>query len=300
MTFPLSRRAVLASLAALPFATARANAALPVVASFSILGDFAKAVGGDRVAVTSIVGPDGDAHVYSPTPADSAKLAGARIIVVNGLGLEGWMDRLVAVSGAKAAPVVASRDVTPRREKDDAGRMAVDPHAWQTAGNARLYVGAIRDALIQADSDGRATYEANAKAYLAELDALDRDIRAKIASIPAGRRRLVSTHDAFGYFAEAYGLAFIAPEGLSSDADVSGKDIAKIVREVRRQNVPAVFIENISDPRLMDTIAREAKVRIGGKLYSDALSPPDGPAPTYLAMMRHNVETLVAALVPPA
>lgn len=263
-----------------------------VVATFSILGDFVKNVGGDRVEVATLVGPGGDVHAYSPTPADAATLAAARLIVVNGLGLEEFIDRLVEASGSRAVVAVASAGVEPHRR----GNGAADPHAWLAVGNAEIYVRNIRDALIKVDVAGRATYETNAAAYLARLAALERDIEAAVATLAPARRKVITSHAAFGYFAAAYGLSFIAPLGVSSEADASARDIARIVTQIRREQVPAVFLENLSDPRLLARISAETGARIGGTLYADQLSGPGGPAPTYIDMMRHDVGEIVAAL----
>lgn len=287
-------------------APAMAQQRLPVVATMSILADLTQNVGGDRVEVTSIVGPDGDAHVYSPTPADAKRLAAARLIVVNGLGFEGWLQRLVKASGTKAKQVVATKGVTPLKEEEGHGHDKshgkghdhgdTDPHAWQSVANAKIYVTNIRDALAAADPAGAETYKANAAAYLTKLDALDVEIRLAVSRIPDNRRRIITTHDAFGYFAKAYGMEFIAPQGVSTEAEITAKDVAAIVRQVRAQKVPAVFLENVSDPRMMEQIASESGARVGGTLYSDALSKAGGPAATYLDMMRHNLHQFVAAL----
>jgi zinc/manganese transport system substrate-binding protein len=279
---------------------ARAQSRVRVVATFSILGDLVKQVGGDRVAVVTLVGPDGDVHVYSPTPADAKALGAARAIFVTGLGLEGWIARLIAVSGGRAPVIVASAGVKARdvADKRDPSRMVPDPHAWQSIANAGIYVGNIRDALRAADPDGSGTYDDNAKAYLGKLDALESEVKAAIAKIPADRRKIITTHGSFGYFGDAYGMEFIAPEGLSTDADPSAKDVAKVIVQIKREHIPAVFIENIYDPRLIERIAEESGAKIGGTLYSDALSPPNGPAATYIAMMRHNARALVDALAP--
>jgi zinc/manganese transport system substrate-binding protein len=271
-----------------------------VVATFSILGDLVKQVGGDRVEVVTLVGPDGDVHVYSPTPADAKALGAARAIFVNGLGLEGWIARLIAVSGGRAPVIVASTGVKARdvADKRDPSRMVPDPHAWQSIANAGIYVGNIRDALRAADPDGSGTYDDNAQDYLGKLDALESEVKAAIAKIPADRRKIITTHGSFGYFGDAYGMEFIAPEGLSTDADPSAKDVAKVIVQIKREHIPAVFIENIYDPRLIERIAEESGAKIGGTLYSDALSPPNGPAATYIAMMRHNARALVDALAP--
>lgn len=271
---------------------------LRAVATFSILGDLAKNVSGERADVAALVGPEGDVHVYAPTPADAKTVAAAKLVFVNGLGLEGWIDRLIAASGSKAPVVVASRGIIPRKMADerDANRLVSDPHAWQSVADAKIYVANISDGLIAADPSGKEIYRANAAAYLSKLDALDDEIKAAIATIPANRRKIITTHNAFGYFGDAYGLEFIAPEGLSTEAEPSARDVAKIIAQIRAQKIPAVFLENISDPRLMQQIAAETGARIGGTLYSDSLSPPSGPAATYIAMMRHNAREFQHAL----
>jgi len=299
----VSLAGVLAALAAaLSAAPARAQDArqseLKAVATTSIIADFVRNVGGDRVTVATLVGPDGDAHVYSPTPGDAKTLASAAIVFANGLGLEGWMTRLVKASGTGAPLVVVSNGVAPRKmpDEDRPGRLTVDPHAWQSVANAKIYVANIRDGLTAVDPAGKAAYGANAAAYLGKLDELEKEITAAVADIPAGRRKIITTHDAFGYFGDAYGVSFIAPEGVATEAEPSAKDVAAIIAQIRREKIPAVFLENITDPRLMEAIARETGAKIGGTLYSDALSAPGGPAGTYIEMMRHNLRALTKAL----
>ena len=290
-------RFVFAALALLLWhAPAVAQEKLKVVATFSILADFVKNVGGERVAVSALVGPNGDAHVYQPTPGDAKTLGDARVVVTNGLGFEGWINRLVKASGTKAPMVVATKGIKPRKAADDHGHGDADPHAWQSVANAKLYVTNIRDALVAADPAGKGIYEANAAAYMAKLDALDTEVKAAIDKIPADRRRIITTHDAFGYFAAAYGVTFIAPQGVSTEAEVSAKDVARIITQIRKQKIPAVFLENVTDKRLLERIGAEGGARIGGTLYSDALTDEKGAAPTYLDMMRHNVKQLAAAL----
>ncbi len=302
------RRIILAALcaaiaSALPGA-ARAQEKQPVVATFSILGDFVKNVGGERVSVTLLVGPEGDAHVYQPSPADAKKLAGAKVIFVNGFKFEGWIDRLIKASGSKASLVVATKGIKPREmaeEDHDAKKgktpeHGVDPHAWQSIANARVYVTNIRDALIAADPAGQEIYQKNAAGYLAKLAAVETEVKEGIAKIPAERRKIITSHDAFGYFGATYGFEFIAPQGVSTETEVSARDVAKIIRQIKAQKIPAVFIENISDPRLMQRIADETGAKIGGKVYSDALSAEGGPAATYIDMMRHNIRQFSAAL----
>jgi zinc/manganese transport system substrate-binding protein len=298
----LLTRALLALLACGVPAAAQGNIdKLKVVAGFSILADLVRNVGGERVEVAVLVGRNGDSHAFEPTPADSRLLADARLVVVNGLGLEGWLDRLVRASGSQAPVVIASAGVRPRTGKVDETRLyqdraGVDPHAWQSVANVERYVSNIRDALIGLDPAGKAIYAARADAYLKRLDALDQELRATIAKIPADRRRVITSHDAFGYFADAYGIVFRAPEGLSTDAEPSARAVAMTIMQIRSERIPALFLENVVDPRLLEQIARETGARIGGTLYSDALTGPEGPAPTYLDMMRHNVRELAAAL----
>jgi zinc/manganese transport system substrate-binding protein len=270
---------------------ARAQERLKVVASFSILGDFVRNVGGDRVGVTTLVGPDSDAHVYSPTPADAKKIADAKLIFINGLGFEGWLPRLVKSAAGKATVVTATSGIAPLKSGSDA-----DPHAWQSVANAKLYVGNISDALAAADPASARIFRANAEAYLAKLDALDREVRDAIAKIPEGRRKVISTHGAFGYFAAAYGVEFIAPVGVSTESEPSARDIAGIITQVRSAKIPAVFLENVSDPRLIRRISAETGARVGGTLYSDSLTAEKGDAPTYIDMVRHNIKALTSAL----
>jgi zinc/manganese transport system substrate-binding protein len=270
---------------------ARAQDRLNVVASFSILGDFVKNVGGDRVSVTTLVGPDGDVHVYTPAPADAKKVAGAKLLIINGLGLEGWLPRLLQASGSKAPIIIATGGIAPLKSGSDA-----DPHAWQSVANAKIYVTNVRDALVAADPADTEAFRVNTQAYLAKLDALDREVAGAVATIPLGRRKVISTHDAFGYFAAAYGIEFIAPQGVSTEAEVSAHDIAGIITQIRSARIPAVFLENISDDRLIRRISAETGARVGGTLYSDSLTGEKGDAPTYIEMVRHNIKALTSAL----
>jgi len=297
------RRALAASALAALFvaASARAQDRLKVIASFSILGDLVKNVGGDRVEVATLVGPNGNAHVYAPSPGDAKKVADAKLVFVNGLGFEGWLERLVKASGTKAPIVIATKGIKPlERTGDhdhdhDHGR--ADPHAWQSVANAKIYVANIRDALIVADPTGKDAYFANAAAYLAKLDALEREVREVIAKIPADRRRVITSHNAFGYFQNAYGVNFIAPQGVSTEAEASAKDVAAIIAQIKKQKAAAVFLENVTDPRLVEQIARETGAKVGGTLYSDALTDDKGDATTYIDLIRHNLRQLASALV---
>jgi zinc/manganese transport system substrate-binding protein len=270
---------------------ARAQERFNVVTSFSIIGDFVRNVGGERVSVTTLVGPDGDAHVYTPAPADAKKIADARLVIINGLGLEGWLPRLVQSAGSKATIVTASSGIAPRKLGSDA-----DPHAWQSVVNAKNYVTNIRGALGAADPANAAVYRTNAEVYLAQLDGLDREVREAVAQIPQQRRKVISTHNAFGYFADAYGIEFIAPLGVSTESEASARDIARIITQIRSGKIPAVFLENISDPRLIRRISAETGAKVGGTLYSDSLTGEKGDAPTYIDMVRHNIKALTSAL----
>jgi zinc/manganese transport system substrate-binding protein len=270
---------------------ARAQERVKIVASFSILGDFVRNVGGTSVSVTTLVGPDSDAHVYSPTPADAKKIADAKLIFINGLGFEGWLPRLVKSAAGKATVVTATSGIAALKSGSDA-----DPHAWQSVANAKTYVGNIRDALAAADPASAQIFRANAEAYLAKLDALDGEVRDAIAKIPQSRRKVISTHGAFGYFAAAYGVEFIAPVGVSTESEPSARDIAGIITQIRSAKIPAVFLENVSDPRLIRRISAETGAKVGGTLYSDSLTAEKGDAPTYIDMVRHNIKALTSAL----
>ena len=272
---------------------AQAADRLNVVASFSILGDFVRNVGGDRVNVTALVGPDSDPHIYAPTPSDAKKVAEAKLVFVNGLGFEGWLPRLVKSAGGKASVVTATSGIAPLKLGSEA-----DPHAWQSIANAKIYVANIRDALAAAAPADAGGFESRAGAYLADLDALEREVRDEIAKIPESRRKVISTHSAFGYFAAAYGMEFVAPVGVSTESEASARDIARIITQIRAARIPAVFLENISDPRLIGRISAETGAKVGGTLYSDSLTAEKGDSPTYIAMVRHNIKALTSALSP--
>jgi zinc/manganese transport system substrate-binding protein len=278
-------------LLAVALSPACAQDRLNVVASFSILGDFVRNVGGNKVSLTTMVGPDSDVHVYAPAPVDAKKIADAKVVIVNGLGLEGWLPRLLQASGGKAPIVVATRGIAPLKLGSDA-----DPHAWQSVANAKIYVTNIRDALVAAAPADAEIFRTNAQAYLLRLDALDREVREAVARIPKARRKVISTHDAFGYFAAAYGIEFIAPSGVSTESEASARDIAGIITQIKTLKIPAVFLENISDDRLIRRIAAETGARVGGTLFSDSLTGEKGNAPTYIDMVMHNIKVLTGAL----
>jgi zinc/manganese transport system substrate-binding protein len=290
---------------------------LKVVASFSIIGDFARQVGGDRIELTTLVGPDGDAHVYEPKPADAVALSQADVVLVNGLNFEGFLSRLAESSASKAPVVELTKGVTPIHMNEgeehahhhsgeadtehdaDAGHdhRGTDPHAFQSIANARIYVNNIANALCLADTAGCDAYRANAAAYDAKLATTEETVRAEIAAIPSNKRTIITSHDAFGYFEMAYGLDFVAPEGISTEAEASAADVAALIRQVREDHASAIFMENIANSRLSEQIARETGLAIGGTLYSDALSSSDGPAASYIDMMLNNVRTIKGAIL---
>lgn len=337
-----------------------------VIATFSILGDMVSKVGSEHVDVSTLVGPNGDGHVYAPTPADARATAAADLVVVNGLGFEGWIDRLVDASGYAGPVAVASKgaatlkigeahehdeeatgaaqdtakedhpahadahaeageahaddhahevgedhaeshseaghaqEAASHKGEEEAGHHHeagdADPHAWQSIENAVVYVENIADALCGADAENCDSYRANASTYAEELTTLDRSIKAQFAAIPQERRKVITSHDAFGYFGEAYDVEFLSPQGVSTESEASAADVASLINQIRDEKVTALFVENVSDPRLIEQIGRETGVRPGGELYSDALSEPGGPASTYVEMMRHNADVLLSAM----
>lgn len=302
------RRMILAGalILAIGPATALAQTApakpLEVVTSFSILADLTRQVAKDRANVVPLVGPNADAHVYQASPADARKVKDAGLIVVNGLGFETFMPRLIKSAGTKAPVVTATAGIKPIKTDSGHGHGhghnhgAGDPHAWQSVEAVRTYVANIRDGLIKADPAGEAAYRRNAEAYLAELAMLKADLEASFAALPKEHRVAVTSHDALAYFAREFGFTFEAVQGVSTEAEPSAKDVARIIRLTRQKKARAIFVENMNSPRIAEQIARETGAKIGGTLFSDALSDEKGPAPTYIAMMRHNARTLLEAL----
>jgi zinc/manganese transport system substrate-binding protein len=275
------------------------------VATFSILADLTQRVAGDHAQVLTLVGPNGDAHVYQPGPRESAELATAGILVANGLGLEPWLDRLVESSGFEGKLVIASDGVTPlagaeAHEGEEAGvehdHGAIDPHAFQDLSNARTYVANIAKGLVEAAPAYAADFKRNASQLSAEIAALDAQLKADFAAVPQERRRILTSHDAFRYFGRAYGIEFVSVQGVSTEAEASPEDLVKIVRQARAGHLSAIFLENMTDPRLAETVAEESGIRMGGELYADALSDPSGPAPDYLSLVRYNAKQLLAAM----
>lgn len=300
--------ATLLGLAPLLPALAQAQAAadpLPVVASFSILGDLVRQVGGERVRVDVLVGPGADSHVFQPTPTQARRLGQAKVVFSNGLGFEGWMSRLIQSANYRGLQVVASEGIRPlqdshgkhAQDKKDHGH--ADPHAWQDVRNVVRYVATIAQGLCQADPAGCTAYQRNAGAYRQELEGLDAEIRAQWAAIPPAQRRVITSHDAFAYYRQAYDVRFLAAQGVSTESEASAKGVGQLVRQIQREKTRALFVESIADTRLIDQIARETGVKASGKLFSDSLSPPGGPADSYLAMMRYNTRALVRAIQAP-
>lgn len=283
-----------------------AESAMPVVASFSILGDLVSQVGGDRVKVDVLVGPGADAHVFQPKPAQAKTVAQAKVVFVNGLGFEGWLPRLLKSANVKTKPVIVSAGITPldSQEAEPTGKHGhghdhhdeQDPHAWQSVANTVQYVSNIAQGLCAADVAGCDSYRKNAASYTAQLNKLDSDIQSAWAAIPPAQRKVITSHDAFGYYASAYGVKFLAPQGVSTDSEASAKGVSKLIRQIRAENIRALFVETISNPRLIEQIGRETGVNPAGELYSDTLSATGGPAATYLDMMRHNTRLLTGAI----
>ena len=310
---PTAISAVATASILLAFASNAAAEKLNVVASFSILGDIAANVGGNRIELTTLVGPDADAHAYEPKPDDAVAMSKAKVVLINGLGFEGFMERLAKTSATSAAIVEVAKGVETIKPGEgdhhhegeevahqtagaDDNHGEIDPHAFQSVPNVRKYVTAIADAFCEADRAGCISYRANAQVYDEKLASLDAEIRASVASLPGEKRTIITSHDAFGYFAHEYGLTFLAPEGVSTESEASAADVARLVDQIREDKASAIFVENISDPRLVDQIASETGIKVGGSLYSDALSGKDGPAASYIDLMRHNMITIKGAI----
>ncbi len=273
---------------------------MPVVASFSILGDVVAQVGGERVAVQVLVGPGSDAHVLQPTPAQARQVAQARVVVAHGLGFEGWMPRLLRAAGFKGRELRVAEGLKPLKAAPGPDRHGhahdVDPHSWQDVASVLHWVPRIAATLCEADAAGCDSYRTRAEAYTTRLRALDAEIRTQWAPLPPAERKLITSHEAFGWYAAAYGVRFLSPQGLSTEAEASARGVAQLVRQIRAEGIRALFVETIADPRLIEQIGRETGLKPAGRLYSDSLSPPDGPAASYEALMRHNTRLMVDAL----
>ena len=295
--------------------TSWADDPIPVVATFSVLGDMVKRIGGEHISLTTLVGADGDTHVYQPTPQAARVVAEADVLFINGLGFEGWLERLVEAAPFGGSLVVATTGIEPiafgghddheegheEEHEEEATEHhgehgAFDPHAWHSFTNAIVYANNIAAGLAQVDPTNAGSYYQNHQIFVNEIRALKAEADVLMAALPIDKRTVVTPHDGFGYFADLYNLRFEAPQGLSTESEASAADVAKLILLIRKQEISAVFIESITDNRLMEQIANETGAVIGGKLYSDALSSEDQPASTYLDMMRHNTKTLSQAL----
>jgi zinc/manganese transport system substrate-binding protein len=309
----MQRRTLLAAPLLLIPSVARAQGAVPVVASFSVLADMVRMIGGPAVTISTIVGPDRDAHGFQARPSDQRTLQASRAAFANGLGFDPWMDRMVRAVNfrgpfVKAADGVTTRTMTDTHGHDHGGggrahrhthgpRTVTDPHAWQDLGTAPIYARNIAAGLKQVLPGQESAIDARASEFVAKAAETDAWVRSQIATVPADRRRVITSHDAFGYFAAAYGVEFLAPQGISTESEPSAAEVARLIRQIREQNIRALFMENMTNPRLLEQVARDAGVQVAGRLYADALSGPDGPAPTYFAMFRHNVTLLVRAML---
>ena len=299
------RRAFLLTPALLAVALpASAQAPIKAVATFSILGDLLAEVAGDKVEISVVVGPDIDAHAYQPRPTDARALADAKVLVSNGLGFEGWIDRLAKAAPFKGKAIVATAGVATLKAGADHGHshghshgQGPDPHCWQDVQRVRSYAANIAKGLAEADPPNAAHYRERAQAFDRRLVDLDAWVKAEIARVPSDKRRAITGHDSFRYFSSAYGVKFQSPRGYNTSSEPSARDVAALIREVREQSIKALFVENMTNPGLIDQIARESGAVVGPRLYTDALSGPDGPAPTYEKMMRHNVTALVAGML---
>lgn len=287
IAFPRRLLLACASVLALLSYPSHASDTVPVAASFSILGDIVRVVGGTRVSVSTLVGRDADAHIFEPRPADAKTLLGSKLWVRNGLGFEPWADKLAQSAGYRGETVVASQGIH---------AIPSDPHAWQNPNNVVLYVRNIANGLGKVDAAGASTYQANAEAYVKELQALDVWAKEQIATVPAPKRRVITSHDAFAYFAAQYGVQFLAPQGQNTDTEPSAKQVAKLIAQIKREKIRAVFVENMGNPKLIDQLSRDAGATVGSSLYADALSAAEKPGATYLQMIRHNVTQLVAGM----
>lgn len=291
----MKRTGVVIALALSVMAQGAMAKTLNVVTSFSVLGDIVQQVGGEHVKVNTLVGPDGDPHTFEPSPKDSALLSKADVVVVNGLGLEGWMDRLVKASGFHGTLVVASTGIKTHTLDED-GKTVTDPHAWNDIANGARYAKNIQMALAKEDPQDAADLNASGDRYVAQLQALDRWAKTQFSAIPQAKRKVLTSHDAFGYFSRAYGVTFVAPQGLSSESEPSAAQVAAMIKQIQADGVKVWFMENQLDPRLVQQIASATGAKPGGELYPEALSAPGGVADTYVKAMRHNVETIAASM----
>ncbi|RQW62750.1 metal ABC transporter substrate-binding protein [Vibrio viridaestus] len=268
---------------------------LDTVASFSVLADIVKQVGGEHVNVTSLVKPNGDPHTFEPAPKDSVTLKKADVVFVSGLGLEGFMDRLVKSSGYQGEVVTASNGVKTHTMVED-GETITDPHAWNSAANGEIYARNVMNALVKADPEDADYFKKRGAEYIQKLEKLDTWAKEQFANIPQEKRKVLTSHDAFGYFGSEYGVKFLAPVGFSTEAEASASDVGELIQQIKSEHIKTYFIENQTDPRLVKQIASATGAQPGGELYPESLTDSKGEAPTYEAAFTHNVETIAAAM----
>jgi zinc/manganese transport system substrate-binding protein len=271
---------------------------LTVMASFSILGDLVQVVGGERVSVSALVGPDQDAHIFEPKPRDAKNLLQAKLLVLNGLGFEPWAQKLVTSNAYKGTILITTQALKTLSMPSEkvGGKPEVDPHAWQNPNNVVVYIQNITASLSKLDPAGADTFKANSEAYIAELKKLDAWTKSQFDAIPQSKRKVITSHDAFGYFSAHYQITFLAPQGISTEAEPSAQQVARLIRQIKSEKIKAVFVENMSNPKLISQLSKDAGVTVGEALYTDALSSADKPGSTYLKMMRHNVSQLAAGM----
>ncbi len=302
----LSRRFLLQGLSSITLATTLVSTAmaqaLPVTASFSILGDLVKVVGAERVSVNTLVSANQDAHVFEPKPTDAKAINQSKLLVINGLGFEPWAQKLAKSANYRGTTLVASNGIkalVPNAEKGkhhDHHHAEADPHAWQNPQNVIVYINNIAAALSKIDPAGASNYQGNAQAYIKELQALDAWAQAQFDRIPADKRKVITSHDAFAYFAARYNIQFLSAQGTSTETEPSAKQVAKLIKQIQREKIKTVYVENMSNPKLLEQLSKDAGAVVGASLYADALSAPDQAGATYLQMMRHNISTLVSGM----
>jgi zinc/manganese transport system substrate-binding protein len=287
--------AVASSFIAIGLAVPAEAKTIEAVASFTVLADVVAQVGGDHVHVSTLVGPNGDPHVYEPTPDDAKRLKAADAVFISGFGLEGWLERLIKASGYKGHPTVASEGIKTRKMEEE-GKTVTDPHVWNDPANGIIWTKNIVKALSAADPEDAADFKANGDKYIAELQAIDAQAKATFGAIPKDKRKVLTTHDAYGYFGRAYDVKFLSPQGVSTEAEASAADVSKLITQIKKEGVKAYFLENSNDPRLVQQIAKATGAEPGGTLYVESLSEPSGPAPTYTAMLKRDIEMMSTAM----
>lgn len=267
-----------------------------VVTTFSILQDMVQEIGQDKIEVRNLVEPNQDTHVFEPRPENAKDLAQAKLVVKNGLGFEGWLNRLIKASGYQGKVIEASKGIRPIFYGTRRRRRIADPHAWHSLENAQIYVDNIVESLstlLPKDAD---FFKARAEVYKKSLKTLQEKVQKDLEEIPSEKRTIISNHNAFNYLGRDYGITFYAPLGLSTGSEPSAKAVAKLIEKIRKEKIRAMFVENISNTRLLEQISKETGVKIVGVLYSDALSKPGTEADTYLKLMEYNLSSLIKAL----